>query len=116
MLKHATEKLELVKPEYVALTPTILKKWWAHKDEPQRYEYNGYRDLADLFQSTCKQDSAERIWGICRCFPCSLALNLIRDIRRGINVYNPSSEELKESSVMYLAGEYGGNWDYKSQL
>lgn len=96
----------LVKPEYVAMTPDVLKKWWLHKNEKQKH-HTGHGDCDDLFESQWSQDLAEEIWGIKRCFPCSLALSLIWDIRKGINVDNPSAEELETSNVMYLANEYG---------
>jgi len=117
MLEKCLRK-EMVLPEYVEMTHEVLKKWWVHRHEPQEYEWEGYRlgDCDDLKVSTTSQRMAERIWGIKRCLPCSLALALIQDLRKGINVFEPSKEDLKSSYVMRIAQEYGGNQNYLDSL
>lgn len=117
MLEKCLRK-EMVLPEYVEMTHEVLKKWWVHRHEPQEYKWQGYRlgDCDDLKVSTTSQSMAERIWGIKRCLPCSLALALIQDLRKGINVFEPSKEDLKSSWVMCIAQEYGGNKNYLDSL
>lgn len=107
---------EMVLPDYVAATTIVLKKWWEHKDAPRSELITFERDCYELHLASRSQKSAEKYFGIKRCLPCSLALALIQDIRQGINVYDPSKEQLRNSRVMYIAAEYGGNHKYKDDL
>ena len=107
---------EMVLPEYVSATPLVLKKWWGIKDNPRNDYLSIEKDCYELHLASGSQKSAKKYFGIKRCFPCSLALALIKDIRNGINVYEPSREQLKKSCVIRLAAEYGGNHEYIDNL